>query len=88
MKQNPDFLLRDVADTLVLVPVGSAATTFTGMITLNKTSAFLWELLATHQTRETLTQALTDRYDVDHTQAAKDVRTFVETLESAGAIRA
>ena len=37
MKGNKDFLLREVADSLVLVPVGEAARRFPGMIRLNET---------------------------------------------------
>ena len=45
MKRSEDFLLRDVAGTLVIVPVGEAVSAFPGMITLNATAAYLWELL-------------------------------------------
>ena len=52
MKQNPNFLLREVADSLVLVPVGEATKKYPGMITLNATGKFLWEALAAEQTAE------------------------------------
>jgi len=86
MKQNPDFLLREVADSLVLVPVGEATTQFPGMITMNATSKYLWELLSREQTAESLTQALLDRYDVTREQAAEDVAAFLEKLTPTGAI--
>ena len=86
MKQNPDFLLREVADSLVLVPVGEATKVFPGMITMNPTGKFLWELLAQEQTPESLTDALVERYEVDRETAAKDVAVFVEKLTSATAI--
>lgn len=86
MKRNPDFLLRDVADSLVLVPVGEATRAFPGMVTMNATSAKLWELLAEEQTAESLTQALCAEYEVDEPRAAADVATFVEKLTSIGAI--
>ena len=86
MKRNPDFLLREVADTLVIVPVGKASVAFPGMITLNATSAFLWELLETEQTAQSLTQALTDRYAVDEVKAWEDVEGFIKKLVSIGAV--
>lgn len=86
MKQNPDFLLREVADSLVLVPVGQATKSFPGMITLNTTGKFLWELLEADQTAETLIAALLDRYEVTEEVAAKDVATFLEKLTAATAI--
>ena len=86
MKRNEDFLLRDVAGALVIVPVGAAVTAFPGMITLNATAAFLWELLETEQTIDTLTAALIDRYDVEESQAREDVVAFVERLKPTGAL--
>lgn len=86
MKQSPDFLLQEVADTIVVVPVGQATVGFGGMITLNPTGAFLWKLLETEQSVESLTQALLDRYDVDPTTARQDVEAFVGKLIPTGAI--
>jgi len=86
MKRNEDFLLRDVAGSLVIVPVGAAVTAFPGMITLNATAAYLWELLETEQTVDTLTAALMDRYEVEQTRAREDVVAFVERLKPTGAL--
>ena len=86
MKRSPDFLLREVAGTLVIVPVGEASAKFKGMITLNATSAYLWELLETEQTVQSLVDALTDRYDVDGDTARKDVDAFIEKLSYVEAV--
>lgn len=86
MKQNPDFLLQEVADTIVVVPVGQASVNFSGMITLNGTGAFLWKLLETEQTVLSMTQALLDRYDVEEATARADVEAFVNKLIPTGAI--
>lgn len=86
MKRNPDFLLRRVADSVVVVPVGAATAVFPGMITLNDTGAYLWELLEQEQTVETLTVAMTDRYDVEQDLARRDVEAFVGRLIPTGAI--
>ena len=86
MRRNPDFLLRRVADSVVVVPVGAATANFPGMITLNDTGAYLWELLEQEQTVETLTVAMTERYDVEQALARKDVEAFVGRLIPTGAI--
>ena len=86
MRRNPDFLLQDVAGTMVIVPVGKAVSAFPGMIAINGTSAYIWELLETEQTVETLTQALVDRYEVDREKARQDVETFVNKLQPTGAL--
>lgn len=45
MKIKSDYLLRKVADSYVVVPVGKATVDFNGMINLNETGAFLWQQL-------------------------------------------
>ena len=45
MKRNPGFLMRQVAGRYVLAPVGEMVKTFSGMITMNATGKFLWDLM-------------------------------------------
>ncbi len=86
MKRNPEFILREVAGTLVLVPVGQAAAKFSGMVTMNKTSAFLWEKLEQDHTVASLAEALVEHYEVELSKAQEDVEAFIATLEPTGAI--
>lgn len=86
MKRNENYLLRDVAGSLVIVPVGAAVTTFPGMITVNATGAYIWELLEQEQTVASLAQALVERYDVDIDRATADVESFIARLQTTGAL--
>ena len=86
MKRNPEFLLRQVADSQVLVPVGRAAVEFPGMITLNGVGSYLWELLEQEQTAESLDQALTERYEVTYDTALEDVNAYLSRLQEAKAL--
>lgn len=86
MKQNSAFLLREVAGTLVIVPVGKAAAAFPGMITANATGAYLWELLETEQTVQALADALVARYEVEYAKALEDVENFIRKLKMVGAV--
>lgn len=86
MKRNPNFLLREVAGKLVLVPVGEAARSFPGMVTMNATGKFLWELLENEQTVESVVAAMTSRYDVSEESATADVQTYLTRLKAVGAV--
>lgn len=86
MIRNQNFLLRCVANTWVLMPVGTAVLDFPGMIKLNEAGCFLWNLLETEQTKEALIQALADSYEVTPQQAAEDLETFLEPLLLTGAV--
>ena len=86
MKRHPEFVSRQVADRFVIVPVGAAAEKFSGMITINVTGKFLWDLLENEQTLESLAQALVKEYEIDMELALKDVKTFLEPILPTGAI--
>ena len=44
MKIKEDFILRKVADSYVVVPVNDMTVDFNGIINLNETGAFLFEV--------------------------------------------
>ena len=86
LKRNEDFLLQDVAGSVVLVPVGKVTVDFPGMITLNATGAWLWQLLEQPQSEASLCQAICERYDVTEAVAQKDVQAFIHKLLPTKAI--
>lgn len=83
MKLKENFMLRQVAGTWVVMPVGAAALDFNGMLTLNETGAFLWQAL---QDGKDPVDALLAEYDVSREQAAADVEEFLESLRKAGCL--
>lgn len=81
MKIKEGFILRNVAGSFVVVPVGQATLDFNGMMNLNETGAFLFEKMIEGISREDLIEALTNEYDVDEETASKDVDAFIEKVE-------
>ena len=86
MKRNPNFLQQNVAGTNVIVPTGEAVSQFPGMITVNGSGAYLWELLETEQSVDSLAAALQEKYEVAQAQAKADVEAFLAKLQAAGAV--
>ena len=86
MRRNENFILRQVADMTVIVPVGAATEQFPGMISVNETGAFLWALLEKEQTLQSLGEALAQTYQVEREQAEADAEAFLEKLKPAGAV--
>ena len=86
MRRNENFILRQTADLLVILPVGEASIHFPGMISVNETGALLWEALETEHAPEGLAQKLTREYEVDLPRAQQDVAAFLEQLRRAGAL--
>ena len=84
MKLKEDFVLRQIVDTWVVLPLGAASLDFNGMLTLNESGAILWRALEKGRGREELADALCAEYDVDRATAIEDVDAFLQKLHAAG----
>ena len=62
MKRNTDFMLRDIAGEVILVPTGAATQQFNGMITLNEVAAFIWKNLDESKSKEELVDKIMDAF--------------------------
>ncbi|HVN74822.1 MAG TPA: PqqD family protein [Thermoanaerobaculaceae bacterium] len=80
------FVLRKVGDTTLVVPVGARVLELNGLVTLNATGAFVWELLDGTRTAADIAAALEERFEVDAEQARRDVGEFMTRLGEIGVI--
>lgn len=83
MKVKKGFMLREVAQNFVVVPVGKAAIDFNGIITLNDTGAFLWSQLLDDIEFTELKARLKKEYQVDDKTASIDIKNFLAELDQA-----
>lgn len=74
------FLIRQIAGETVAIPSGEAAHHLSGLVVINGCGRFLFDLLQSEQTVESLVAALTDAYDVDRDTAGADVAEFLQVL--------
>lgn len=86
MKLKKDFVLRQVAGSWVVLPLGQESVSFNGMLTLNETGALLWKTLEMGADVQELVKALTAEYEVSAQQAESDVQAFVSKLADAGCL--
>ncbi len=84
MKLKENFVLRQVADTWVVLPLGAASLDFNGMLTLNETGALLWRTMEQGGGLPQMADALTAEYAVDRETALADARAFADKLIAAG----
>ena len=80
MKIKEGFLLRQVGENHVVVPVGAQTVDFRCVITLNEVGAFLWQKLTVDCTVADLVEAVLAEYDVTADVATADVERFVDAL--------
>jgi hypothetical protein len=80
LKLDKEYVLRQIGDDYVIVPVGNAALGFNGMITVNETGVSLWEQLVKGTSKEGLLQTLLETYEVTQEEAEKDIDEFLDVL--------
>ena len=86
MKIKEGFVVRKIANQYMAVPVGARAKELHGMIGLNETAAFLWELLKEERTEEELAGLLFDEYEISESGALEAVRRFCKMLQDEGVL--
>lgn len=80
------FIVREVAGETIAIPSGCAARNLSGLLALNGSGKFLFELLHTEQTEDDLVRALLDAYDIDADTARTDVAEFLDILRSSNVL--
>lgn len=86
MKVSENFVMREIAGEIVVIPTGTVAQRFNGLISMNEVSAFIWEHLEACQTPEDMLALVLNEYDVSEDVARKDVFQFLADLKKAGMI--
>ena len=80
MKLKDGFALREVAEQIVVMPMGDGLD-MNRMITLNDTGRFIWEALQKETSVDAIVAALLKEYDVAEDRARANVEAFVARLK-------
>jgi hypothetical protein len=80
MKLCGEFVVRQVMDNTVAIPVGQTALKLNGMILLNDVSKVIWQCLETDTDLEGIITAVTDGFEVSADVARADISEFLDKL--------
>ena len=80
MKLHGEFVVRQVMDDTVAIPVGQTALQFNGMLMLNDVSKVIWECLEQDKDLDATVTAVTDAFEVTDPVARADILEFWEQL--------
>ena len=80
MKLCGEFVVRQVMDNIVAIPVGQTALQLNGMILLNDVSKVIWDCLEQGTSLESAVKAVTDAFDVSADEAQTDILEFCDKL--------
>ncbi|MBQ3073356.1 MAG: PqqD family protein [Ruminococcus sp.] len=84
MKVSDGFILREIAGETIAIPSGDAARELSGLVALNETGKFLFELLQKDTTEAKLVETLLEEYDATPEDAQRDVADFLDMLRGGG----
>lgn len=87
MKTKKGFNLRKVCGEQIIVAEGRENIDFSKIISMNESSAFLWECIKDKEfTTDELASLLTKEYEVDENIARKDAQSLVTQWIKAGIV--
>lgn len=78
------FETVELDDQIVAVPVGDSSAKLHAILKLNKTAAFIFELLKNDVTEEEIVEALLDEYDESREKIVSDTHKYVEDFKEKG----
>jgi hypothetical protein len=84
MKIKDSFILREIVDTWVVIPIGERVVEFNAIISLSESGASLWKMLQEGADETELVKSLISEYDVDEVTASKDVKEFIREISNKG----
>ena len=87
MKAKKGFKLRDVCGEKIIVAEGKENIDFSNIISMNESSAYLWEKLYGKEfNTDDMTSLLTAEYDVDEATARADCQALAKQWLEAGIV--
>ena len=84
MKIKNGFVAKEIAGQYVVVALGQASKIFNGIIKLNESGKFIWDMLVKGAEKDDIVKALLEEYEgVDEATATADVDRFIGELRGA-----
>lgn len=86
MKLKDGIVTNSIDGESFAIATGKAAKEFNGLIKNNPSAAFIFELLKTEQTEDSIVAAMLEKYEVDESTVRADVKELLELLKSKNLI--
>ena len=83
MKIKKGFIVRQINNDYVVAAVGEQSKNFNGIIRLNQSAKFIWDMLEQGSSKQDIVCALLENYEIDEEKASQDVECFIQKLEEA-----
>lgn len=84
MKIKREFVLREIAGDILLVPTGKTALDLNGMLTMNSVGADIWKMLPEVESEDEIVSRLLEEYEAEPEQVKNDVAEFLDKFRELG----
>lgn len=84
MKIKREFVLREIAGDILLVPTGKTALDLNGMLTMNEVGADIWKMLPEVKDADEIVSRLLQEYEADPEEVKRDVEEFLDKFRELG----
>ncbi len=85
-RRNPDFVFRQIADEMILVPIKQKVGDLESLYSLNATASRIWDLLDGTEDLADIRDVLASEFDIGEKDLTAHLSTFVEQLKEIGAV--
>lgn len=86
MKLKNGIVTNSIDGESFAIATGEAAKDFNGLVKNNPTAAFIFELLKTEQTEDSIVAVMLEKYEVDEPTVRADVKELLALLKSKNLI--
>ncbi len=74
------FVVREIGDELILVPLTGNVAKMNEMFTMNETGKLIWENINETTTVDDLEKVVVDEFSIDIETARKDIELFINQI--------
>lgn len=86
MKLKSGYLLREIAESYIVVPIGERVIDFKGIMTLNDTGSYIWKCLLKDISYSELLSLILKEYEVEEVTAKADLDEFLTAAGEKGVL--
>ena len=84
MKIKEGFVLQKVSGSYLACATGKIAGEFSGLVRMNESGVFIWNLLKEDTNEEAVVKTVADSFGISLELAEADVRAFIKNLSDNG----
>jgi hypothetical protein len=86
-QKSPDFVFRNIAEEMILVPIKSNTADLTSIYSMNEVAGRIYELIDGNRTINEIKKIVWDGFEVDETVLEKDLDELIDVLIELEAIK-